>query len=130
MALYKYLAAAKGEQPHDMLIEADNEKEALSKLRSRHVMPVRFYGEVSVGGGGRLMFRRSRIDTYDFTRQLAPLLDSFIPLEKALGIIAKVRSNRNSVTLSIRSARGSMRARSSRSWCVPTVRFFPVITPI
>ena len=89
MALYKYLAAAKGEQPHDMLIEADNEKEALSKLRSRHVMPVRFYGEVSVGGGGRLMFRRSRIDTYDFTRQLAPLLDSFIPLEKALGIIAE-----------------------------------------
>ena len=89
MALYKYLAAAKGEQPHDMLIEADNEKEALSKLRSRHVMPVRFYGEVSVGGGGRLMFRRSRIDTCDFTRQLAPLLDSFIPLEKALGIIAE-----------------------------------------
>ena len=89
MALYKYLAAAKGEQPHDMLIEADNEKEALSKLRSRHVMPVRFYGEVSVGGGGRLMFRRSRIDTYDFTRQLAPLLDSFIPLEKALGLIAE-----------------------------------------
>ena len=89
MALYKYLVAAKGEQPHDMLIEADNEKEALSKLRSRHVMPVRFYGEVSVGGGGRLMFRRSRIDTYDFTRQLAPLLDSFIPLEKALGIIAE-----------------------------------------
>ena len=89
MALYKYLAAAKGVQPHDMLIEADNEKEALSKLRSRHVMPVRFYGEVSVGGGGRLMFRRSRIDTYDFTRQLAPLLDSFIPLEKALGIIAE-----------------------------------------
>ena len=89
MALYKYLAAAKGEQPHDMLIEADNEKEALSKLRSRHVMPVRVYGEVSVGGGGRLMFRRSRIDTYDFTRQLAPLLDSFIPLEKALGIIAE-----------------------------------------
>ena len=88
MALYKYLAAAKGEQPHDMLIEADNEKEALSKLRSRHVMPVRFYGEVSVGGGS-LIFRRSRIDTYDFTRQLAPLLDSFIPLEKALGIIAE-----------------------------------------
>lgn len=89
MALYKYLAAAKGEQPHDMLIEAENEKEALSKLRSRHVMPVRFYGEVSVRGGGRLMFRRSKIDTYDFTRQLAPLLDSFIPLEKALGIIAE-----------------------------------------
>ena len=89
MGLYKYLAAAKGEQPQEMLIEADNEKEALGKLRSRQVTPVRFYGEVSVGGKGGLMFRRSRIDTYDFTRQLAPLLDSFIPLEKALAIIAE-----------------------------------------
>ena len=89
MGLYKYLAAAKGEPPHEMLIEADNEKEALGKLRSRQVTPVRFYGEVSVGGKGRLLFRRSKIDTYDFTRQLAPLLDSFIPLEKALAIIAE-----------------------------------------
>ena len=89
MGLYKYLAAARGEPPHEMLIEADNEKEALNKLRSRQVTPVRFYGEVSVGGKGKLLFRRSKIDTYDFTRQLAPLLDSFIPLEKALAIIAE-----------------------------------------
>ena len=89
MGLYKYLAAVRGEPPHEMLIEADNEKEALNKLRSRQVTPVRFYGEVSVGGKGKLLFRRSKIDTYDFTRQLAPLLDSFIPLEKALAIIAE-----------------------------------------
>ncbi len=88
MGLYKYLAAAQGEPPQEMLIEADSPKEALDKLRSRRVLPVRFYGEVSVGGE-RFSLRRSKINTYEFTRQLAPLLDSFIPLEKALGIIAE-----------------------------------------
>ena len=87
MALYKYLAAAAGEDPHEMLIEADSEKEALSKLRSRKLVPIRACGEAAVGGS-RLAFRRSRINTYEFTRQLAPLLDASIPLEKALGIIA------------------------------------------
>lgn len=88
MGLYKYLAAAQGEPPQEMLIEADSPKEALDKLRSRRVLPVRFYGEVSVGGE-RFSLHRSKINTYEFTRQLAPLLDSFIPLEKALGIIAE-----------------------------------------
>ncbi len=32
---------------------------------------------------------RSKINAYEFTRQLAPLLESFIPLEKALAIIAE-----------------------------------------
>ena len=85
MGLYKYLAAAQGEPPQEMLIEADSPKEALDKLRSRRVLPVRFYGEVSVGGE-RFSLHRSKINTYEFTRQLAPLLESFIPLEKALGI--------------------------------------------
>ena len=88
MGLYKYLAAAQGEPPQEMLIEADSPREALDKLRSRRVLPVRFYGEVSMGGE-RFSLRRSKINTYEFTRQLAPLLDSFIPLEKALGIIAE-----------------------------------------
>ena len=89
MGLYKYLAAAPSEEPHEMLIEADSPKEALNKLRSRRMIPVRFFGEISVGSSRTFSFRRSRINTYDFTRQLAPLLDSFIPLERALAIIAE-----------------------------------------
>lgn len=89
MGLYKYLAAAPREEPHEMLIEADSPKEALDKLRSRRLVPVRFFGEVTVGSSRGFSFRRSRINTYDFTRQLAPLLDSFIPLERALAIIAE-----------------------------------------
>ena len=42
MALYKFIAVPKGEKPQEMLIEADSEKEALDKLRSRRITPLRF----------------------------------------------------------------------------------------
>ncbi len=92
MALYRYIAAAKGDPPHEELIEADSRDEALGKLRSRRMTPVRFCGEVSMASGGGFslsLSRRNRIDTYEFTRQLTPLLNSYIPLERALGIIAE-----------------------------------------
>ncbi|MDR0933174.1 MAG: type II secretion system F family protein [Victivallales bacterium] len=87
MGLYKYLAAAKGEAPHEILIEADSMTEAQNKLRSRKVVPIRFCGEATVGTD-KFSWRRSKVNTYEFTRQLAPLLDSHIPLERALAIIA------------------------------------------
>ena len=90
MALYKYIAAIPGEASREMVIEADSQKEALGKLRSRGAIPVRFCGDASKEEGRRgLSFKRSRVDTYEFTRQLAPLLDSAIPLERALAIIAE-----------------------------------------
>ena len=88
MSLYRYIAAAPGSAPAEVLIEADNEKEALSKLRSRSLQPIRFCGEADSTGGGISFRRRKKIDTFEFTRQLSPLLDSFIPLERALSIIA------------------------------------------
>ena len=88
MALYKFTAVPKGESPQEMLIEADSEKEALDKLRSRRITPLRSFGEESVGKKA-LSLRQPRINAYEFTRQLAPLLESFIPLEKALAIIAE-----------------------------------------
>jgi len=47
MALFKYIAASSGEKPHEMLIEADNSYEALRKLRSRKLIPVKFLGEAA-----------------------------------------------------------------------------------
>ena len=88
MALYKFIAVPKGEKPQEMLIEADSEKEALDKLRSRHIAPLRSLGEESAGKK-KFALGRSKINAYEFTRQLAPLLESFIPLEKALAIIAE-----------------------------------------
>ena len=60
MGLYKYLAAAKGEAPHEILIEADSIAEAQSKLRSRKIVPVRYCGEATVSGG---RFSRSTAST-------------------------------------------------------------------
>ena len=88
MALYKFIAVPKGESPQEMLIEADSEKEALDKLRSRRITPLRSFGEESTGKK-KFSLQRSKINAYEFTRQLAPLLESFIPLERALAIIAE-----------------------------------------
>lgn len=89
MALYKYLAAARGEGARELLIEADSPEEATGKLRERKLQPVRFLGEQKMGAERSLFSKKSRIDTFAFTRQLAPLLNSFVPLDAALGIIAE-----------------------------------------
>ena len=90
MGLYKYLASSGREKPTEVLIEADNQNEALSKLRSRRLIPIQYLGEASMNSGGKLqLFGKGGIDTFAFTRQLSPLLSSYIPLERALAIIAE-----------------------------------------
>ena len=85
MGLYKYLASSGRDKPAEVLIEADNQNEALSKLRSRRLIPIQYLGEASMNTGGKLkVFGNSGIDTFAFTRQLSPLLSSYIPLERAL----------------------------------------------
>ena len=53
MALYKYIAAHPGKAPEEIVIEGDNEKESLAKLRRRGMIPVRFLG-VDDAGSKRL----------------------------------------------------------------------------
>ena len=90
MPLYKYIAAAGGQPPHEVVIEADNSNEALSKLRSSGLRPVRFCGETDgEKAAGASFFRRTKVDVYDFTNQLAPLLTANIPLERAMAIITE-----------------------------------------
>ncbi len=90
MPLYKYIAAAGGQSPHEVVIEADNSNEALSKLRSGGLRPVRFCGETDgEKAAGASFFRRTKVDVYDFTNQLAPLLTANIPLERAMAIITE-----------------------------------------
>ena len=88
MGLYRYIAAAPGESPHEILIEADSLREAQGKLRSRHLTPIRFCGEAGIASEGGSYWSKNKIDTCQFTRQLAPLLAANIQLERALAIIA------------------------------------------
>ena len=50
MALYKYIATRPGKSPEEIVIDGDNEKEALAKLRRRGMIPVRFLGVDNAGG--------------------------------------------------------------------------------
>ena len=93
MALYKYLAALPGEKTREVLIEADSEKESLDKLRRRGMVPVRCFGETMEHSSGGFSLTRRKIDVFDFTRQLSPLLNAYIPLERALSIIAEDRKS-------------------------------------
>lgn len=88
MPLYKYIAVAPGHAPREIDVEAENTAEAVNKLRSTGLRPVRFIGEAD-NESGALSFRRTKIDAYEFTTQLAPLLSANIPLERALAIIAE-----------------------------------------
>lgn len=88
MPLYKYIAAAAGKPPGEVTIEAENTAEALNKLRTGGLRPVRFCGEEDADKSNSL-FRRAKVDVFDFTSQLAPLLTANIPLERALAIIAE-----------------------------------------
>ncbi len=87
MALFKYIAAHPGKAPEEIVIESDNERESLAKLRRRGMIPVRFLGVDDAGG--KSMWRNKKPDIFEFTRQLTPLLTANIQLEQALGIISE-----------------------------------------
>ncbi|MBE6359058.1 MAG: type II secretion system F family protein [Lentisphaerae bacterium] len=87
MALYKYMAAKPGRAPEEIVIDGDNEKEALAKLRRRGMIPVRFLGIDDAGG--KKMWKGGKPDIFEFTRQLSPLLSANIQLEQALAIISE-----------------------------------------
>ncbi|MBE6365775.1 MAG: type II secretion system F family protein [Lentisphaerae bacterium] len=86
MALYKYIATRPGKPPEEVVIDGDNEKEALAKLRRRGMIPVRFLGMDDAAG--KHLWRGGKPDVFEFTRQLSPLLSANIQLEQALAIIS------------------------------------------
>ena len=88
MPRYQYMARpANGGEAREIVIEAENTTEALGKLRSCAMIPVRFIGEEGAEPSGFALFGKKRADGYEFTSQLAPLLAANIPLERALAII-------------------------------------------
>ena len=90
MPRYRYLAApVRGGEHREMAVEADTGAEALSKLRSCGMTPIRYLGEEGEEHGIAAYFRRRRVDGYEFTSQLAPLLAANIPLERALAILVE-----------------------------------------
>ena len=87
MALYRYIAVKPGKEPEPIVIEGDNEKESLAKLRRRGMTPVRFLGIDDAGS--KNAWHGKKPDIFEFTRQLSPLLSANIQLEQALAIISE-----------------------------------------
>ena len=93
MALYLYKAIAPGEPVKEVTVEAENLREAEQKLRRLNFVPVKFVREIDPAQNEKSLFGRSRIDILDMTEQLSALLNSAIPLERALSIIAEGAGN-------------------------------------
>lgn len=91
MPRYRYLAApAGGGGLRETALEADSPAEALSRLRSCGLRPVRYLGEEGARTSSPFLRRGGgRADCHEFTSKLAPLLAASIPLERALAIIAE-----------------------------------------
>ena len=86
MAFFRYkVLSSNSKDTHEILIEADSNNEAVNKIKARNLIPISFLGEADLP---EQKHKRSKIDTVEFTRQLSPLLNASIPLERALAIIA------------------------------------------
>ncbi len=95
MALYKYLAAGKNQPAKEIVIEADSEKDARSRMRGRGLTVIKSFGEVS-GESGKKSFSSffgPTVDVNEFTDQLTPLLVAHIPLERSLLIMGEGATN-------------------------------------
>ncbi|CAG9174599.1 type II secretion system inner membrane protein GspF [Cupriavidus pampae] len=93
MPAYRYEAADAAGRADRGVIEADSPKQARSHLRARGLTPIvvdPLAGSGTAQRGGRSMFVR-RLSTQEqalFTRQLASLIVSGLPLDEALGALA------------------------------------------
>ena len=93
MPAYRYEAADAAGRADRGVIEADSPKQARSHLRARGLTPIvvdPLAGSGTAQRGGRGMFVR-RLSTQEqalFTRQLASLIVSGLPLDEALGALA------------------------------------------
>ncbi|MCP4179335.1 MAG: type II secretion system F family protein [bacterium] len=91
MSLYKFKVANRSGKSFDTVIEADNQKDALKKLRGRNLVPLESYGEttqIKSSSKGLKFWSKSSFNVIEFTNRLVPLLRAQIQLERALGIIA------------------------------------------
>ncbi len=86
MALYRFKTLSPSGKTAEELIEADDQNDALNRLRSRGLLPLAVYGEASSQRQG--FFSKDKFNVYSFTNRLSPLLRAHIRLERALAIMA------------------------------------------
>jgi len=89
MPLFKFKVAAHTGTVSEILVEGDNEPDALSRVRRRGLMPMKNLGRIDGHGQSGIGCLLRPFDAVAFTNRLAPLLAAHIPLERALCILAE-----------------------------------------
>ena len=89
MPLYKFKVSDRAGKVSELLVEGDSQADATRRVQRRGMMPLAFLGEGNSGRG----FMKKKVDVYDFTDRLVPLLEANIPLERALAILGDERDN-------------------------------------
>ena len=108
MPAFQYTALDERGRQRKGLIEADTPRMARQLLRERHLNPLGVEEVASQEREGRLRLFRPRISPTDLaliTRQLATLVGSGLPLEEALGAVARQaeRARLNGLLLAVRA---------------------------
>ena len=132
MPLYKYKAVdSKGGAPVEMLIEGDNQDDALAKLRSKGFTPIRFMGQTNSDRNSFFSFidRRGSFDCGEFTNRLVPLLNAQIQLERALGIIGETTEDEYTAEIARDLRRGLHEGKKFSSLIRDRGSLFPPVYP-
>ncbi|MGL4854318.1 MAG: hypothetical protein ACRC37_03580, partial [Lentisphaeria bacterium] len=94
MPLYRYKVADSAGIVSETVVEAENQKDAINRLRLRKAVVLEFLGGANdLGTRNTHVFKRHRFDAIDFTDRLVPLLQSGITLEKSLHVLHDATEN-------------------------------------
>ncbi len=107
MPLYKFKISDSSGKVSETIVEAENQKDAMKRLRARRSVVLEFLGNANdLGTKNQHVFKRHRFDAVDFTDRLVPLLESGITLEKSLHIMHDASENPDEKSLTNDLRRG------------------------
>jgi len=131
MPLYKYKIVSKDGKPSEFIIEGDNEKDSLARLRARGFVPLQFCGLTDSTGTKSAksfgLFSKSTFNANEFTNRLVPLLKAHIQLEKALGILIEGTEDKESKEIIANIRRGLHEGKKMSELIKSSGKAFPPI---
>ncbi|UDQ98321.1 type II secretion system F family protein [Lentisphaerota bacterium WC36G] len=133
MPFFRYKIILDGKN-QEKVVEAITEKEASQKLWRQNVTIVKFLGESNTQDTTKkslfLFKKRQRFNVYKFTDQLAPLLQSGIPLEQVLAIIEEGMDEKSGISVVQQLRRGLHEGRSFSELLKERETYFPPLFAI
>jgi general secretion pathway protein F len=108
MPVFSYRATTVQGETIEGLIEAQDEKLAIERLKNSGVIPLKVVAPRKSGLASAISLKRSRFDLLTFTTELAVLLNAGLPLDRCLNILSEIaekKEMRETVQSILRSIR-------------------------